>query len=106
MPSPTLAYVAPKVTVGQVVLWSYGPGERPAPAIVTAVGSGGSINCLCHVDSVKDHVQRTGVRHRGDPFVRSHPGHDSGVWDLTDRDKALDLVLADLDRLLVAAEGD
>lgn len=101
----SLAYVSPPVAVGQVVLWSYGPNERPSPAIVTAVGQGGSINCLCHVDNIKDHVLRTGVRHRGDPFVVGRPSHDSGVWDLTERDRKLDLILADLGRLLADAHA-
>lgn len=84
---------ASRVSVGQVVLWSYGPNERPSPAIVTAVGQQGTINCLCHVDSVKDHVGKTGVRHRDDPFVKAHPAHDAGVWQLTPRDVAIDALL-------------
>ncbi len=89
---PHAPFVPPRVGVGQVVLWSYGPNEKPSAAIVTTVGAH-TINCLCHVDGVRDHLQKVGVRHKDDPFVRAHPLHDVGVWQLSERDQRLDALL-------------
>ncbi len=81
-------YEPPRVEVGQVVLWTYGPGDRPAAALVVKVGTG-SLTLAVHADGVKDHILKNGVRHVDDPFLKTHPASDQGVWDLTPRDRKL-----------------
>lgn len=84
----------PRVEVGQVVLWSYGPtaAERPAPAVVRQV-SEHTLNVTLFVDGVIGGLHKTGVRHADDPFLRSMPGHASGCWRLTPRDERLNALL-------------
>ena len=88
-------YVPPPVEAGQVVLWSYGQGERPTPALVISVATK-TLNLSIHMDSIKDHVLKNGVRHINDPILRTQPAHDQGVWDLTPRDKRLNALLESL----------
>lgn len=85
-------FTPPAVEVGQLVLWSHGQGDKPAPAIVLQVGMA-AITVAVHINGVKDHVLKNGARHVDDPFVRTHPQHDQGVWDLTPRDKRIDALL-------------
>lgn len=94
-PAPPRAFAPPAVEVGQVVLWSFGPGsgEVPGVAVVTKVGST-SINCCVHHESTRDHINKTGVRHKDDPFLKDMPLHSAGCWDLTPRDKRVDALLA------------
>ncbi len=93
---PAQVFKMPAVALGQVVLWTYGPdGRDPCPAVVLSVG-GRTVNLAVHVDGIKDHVLKTGVRHKDDPFLQTSPEHDSGVWDLTVRDRRIDAMLANL----------
>lgn len=88
-------FAPPTVEVGQIVLWTYGPGaaEVPCPAIVRKVGNN-TLNLSLVVDSQKDFSIKGGVRHCDDPFLASMPGHDSGCWRKTPRDLRIDALLA------------
>jgi hypothetical protein len=81
-------YEMPKPCLGQTVLWSYNPGSAPSPAVVTKVGHD-SIAVNIHVDSLKDHLLKNGVRHTTDPWLAKFPAHDGGCWDFTIWDKML-----------------
>lgn len=85
----------PAVEVGQVVLWSYAAGgqSRQSPAVVLSVGTR-TLNLAVHVDGMHDHLIKTGVRYCEDPFLKTAPQHDSGVWDRTSRDRRVDALLA------------
>lgn len=91
-PPAPVAFTPPPVEVGQMVLWSYGPGERPGAAIVIKVGAR-TIDVGVHHTSTTDHLNKTGVRHKDDPFLSQQPGHNAGTWDLTPRDKRINLLL-------------
>lgn len=91
--SPTM-FVPPNVSVGQIVLWAFGPNHQEwSPALVLSVGNR-TINLSVHVNATKDHLSRTGVRHCEDPFLKTYPQHDAGCWTLTLRDKAIDRLIA------------
>jgi hypothetical protein len=81
-------YVMPKPCIGQIVLWSYNPGSAQSPAVVTKVGQD-SIAVNVHVESVKDHLLKGGVRHVSDPWLSRFPEHDSGCWQFSDWDRML-----------------
>lgn len=81
-------YVMPRPCLGQMVLWAYNPGSEQSPAVVTKVGQD-SIGVAVHVESVKDHLLKHGVRHVSDPWLNKFPSHDGGSWDFTDWDKRL-----------------
>ncbi len=87
-------YRMPAVEIGQTVLWRYGPGhsELPVPAVVQKVGTS-TITCALHIAGMKDHKDKTGVRHSSDPWLASAPEHDSGVWELTPRDQRINALL-------------
>lgn len=80
-------FVMPKPSIGQIVVWSYNKNAEKNPAVVTRVGRE-SIGLLIHVDALKDHVHKTGVRYVGDPLINRFPEHDSGHWDFSDDTKA------------------
>ncbi len=84
----------PAVEIGQVVLWRYGPdhAERPVPGIVLQVGTQ-TLTVSLHINGFKDHKEKSGVRHASDPWLSKSPEHDSGVWELTPRDKRIDALL-------------
>jgi hypothetical protein len=83
----------PKVEVGQTVLWSHGPDDaKKSPAVVAEVGND-SLHLICHIPHFRDHVFKTGVRHRDDPYLKTLVNSDAGCWDLTPRDKALNGLL-------------
>lgn len=91
--APSVAeFAPPRVEVGQVVLWRFGPGSSPSPAIVLKVAAR-TLSLSLHIDGVRDHVFKNGVRHVSDPFLKTSPAHDMGVWDLTPRDRAINAVL-------------
>ncbi len=93
----TAPYVMPRVEVGQVVNWSQGRGDpRPAAGVVVKVGTQ-SIAVAVHIDNIRDHLTKTGVRHVSDPFLDRTPAHDSGVWELTARDKRINALLESFD---------
>ncbi len=85
-------FEAPPVELGQVVLWSHGPGAKPTPAIVIGVATH-TLNLSVHVDGIRDHLSKQGVRHCDDPLIRTRPPSDQGVWDLTPRDKRINFML-------------
>jgi hypothetical protein len=89
-----MSFRMPPVEVGQTVLWSHGPNDSspPGPAVVVQVGDA-SIAVVMHAKDRRDHILHSGVRHRDDPFLRAHPAHDGGCWDLTPRDKQLNALL-------------
>lgn len=81
-------YIMPRPCLGQTVLWSYNPGSEKCPGIVTKVGHD-SIAVSIHVDSLKDHLLKNGVRHETDPWLQRFPAHDGGCWRFTDWDKTI-----------------
>jgi hypothetical protein len=81
-------YVMPRPCIGQTVLWSYNAGGAQSPAVVTKVGQD-SIAVNVHVDSLKDHLLKGGVRHVSDPWTARYPQHEGGVWDFTIWDKMI-----------------
>ncbi len=86
-------WTMPHVEVGQTVLWSWNGGAKDAsPATVIGVGTG-TVNLAVHVNGVKDHILKQGVRHQDDPFLRRAPNHDGGVWHLTPRDERINEML-------------
>jgi hypothetical protein len=92
---PETPWKMPKVSVGQIVLWNWNAGAHgPTPAIVLGVGDS-SVSLCIHPTNVKDHVFRSGVRHRDDPWLHKNPQHDGGVWCLTERDQKLDTLIDD-----------
>lgn len=83
----------PAVQVGQVVLWNWNRGSKdPSPAIVIGVGNT-TVNLAVHASGIKDHTIKSGVRHQDDPFLRTMPSHDGGVWLLTPRDERINAML-------------
>ncbi len=52
-----------------------------------------TLNLSVHVDGIRDHLSKQGVRHSDDPLIRTRPPSDQGVWDLTPRDKRLNALL-------------
>jgi|ERR1700682_5634799 len=72
-------FVMPKVKLGRIVLWSYTPDGEKSPAVVVKVGAR-SIALNVIVDGVKDHVLKTGTRHKDDPFIIKFPQHEGGCW--------------------------
>lgn len=82
------AYQMPKVRLGQVVLWSYSRDAEKNPALVLKVGTD-TLTLSLHIPYVKDHSQKSGVRHVDDPFLITHPAHDEGVWDFNEWDKEI-----------------
>ncbi len=90
---PPAAFAPPPVELGQVVLWTAGPGNvKPTPAVVIAVATN-SVSLAIHVDGTRDHIMRYGVRHKDDPFLANRPMGDQGVWDLTPRDRKINALL-------------
>jgi hypothetical protein len=81
-------YVMPRPCVGQTVLWSFNPGSEQCPAVVTKVGQDSVAVCV-HVESLKDHLLKNGVRHTTDPWLAKFPQHEGGCWDFTTWDKML-----------------
>jgi hypothetical protein len=86
-------WVMPTVQAGQIVGWAWTKGGAVSPAIVLEVGAC-TLNLSIHVSNVKDHVYKSGVRHRDDPFLRRTPDYQGGVWQVLPRDEALDEMLA------------
>ncbi len=73
-------WVMPKVEVGQIVLWAFNQvGTTPSPAVVMSVGRE-TVNLCVHTMQVKDHIFKTGARHKDDPWLRKNSQHDGGVW--------------------------
>ncbi len=91
-PAKPSEFTMPAVEVGQVVLWSYGKGGATAAAVVTRVATR-SCTLSVHVDGIRDHITKNGVRHCDDPFLQTHAILDDGVWDLTPRDKRINALL-------------
>ncbi len=82
-------WLPPKVEVGDIVLWSDRGEAHVCPAFVMKVGAAGSLTLSLHIDGMKDHVFRSGVRHQDDPWIQKSPEHSAGVWRLRLRDIAI-----------------
>lgn len=94
----TKTLVIPKVEVGQIVLWTYGPEDVSAcPAIVLKVGNT-SLTLALVTDPNRSLMIRSGVRYYEDPFLATMPQHDIGCWKLTPRDRRIDALLEACDR--------
>jgi hypothetical protein len=90
------SWVMPHVEPGQIVLWNFNPSERrllPSTGVVLKVGNG-TINLALHTTDTRDHVFKTGARHRDDPWLLKNASHDGGVWQLTPRDERINRMLA------------
>lgn len=87
-------FAPPPVEVGQIVLWTHGPGpgEVPCPAIVRRVGNTALNVSLIEADS-RTLSPRTGVRHVDDPFLATMPEHSAGCWRLSPRDLRINALL-------------
>ncbi len=92
-PAVDAPFAPPKVEIGQVVLWSDGAEAKACPAVVLKVGTGGVLTLALHIDGIKDHIFRTGVRNQEDPWLRKFPEHRDGAWRLTERDIQLNRLL-------------
>jgi len=90
-------YKMPKVEIGMTVWWWYDhniAGNKPKPAIVLDVGP--DTVCLrVYEDSVHEQVFKDGVRHLTDPIQNPNAIRECGVWDYTDRDKAINNILGE-----------
>lgn len=68
-----------------MVLWSSGPDDEPAPAVVTRVGNK-TLSLAVMQPSMASLDPRDGVRHRSDPDVKVADLEDSGVWDYIEQE--------------------
>lgn len=96
-------YQMPHVSLGQVVLWFYGPDKRDrVTAIVTGVGNQ-AIDVIAFPRDTLRGTPKHGCRHYTDPGfssqVEESENFKMGVWDFTDEHKLLKNIEARIARI-------
>ena len=78
-----MPWSAPKINVGDPVLWHPEPGDVGVPAIVTRLSSrDGRMIDVC-VISGRSTMPRSAIRHEDDPALAKMEQNDAGTWSLT-----------------------
>lgn len=74
---------------GDIVQWTFAPGQRMVPALVTGMGHD-VISVILFPSETASFVRRECVRHVSDPWLKTHnvdPNY--GVWEYTEESKKL-----------------
>ena len=78
---PLAEWTPPKVSVGDMVGWTFeGKGGTPTVGVVTAV-NGRSVNVSLFVDGAAYLAPKRGARHITDPSLAEAVQVPGGVWD-------------------------
>jgi len=82
--------VPPPVELGEIVLWyeDGDPGQRPLPALVTAVGNQ-TLNLNIFSPELQNMRVRDGVLHLSQEGCGSKYNREGGGWDLTPQGRRL-----------------